>query len=48
MFSKINKIKNLNKKIMHKRFYSKVRNPFIKLMSNHIIFYPTPNNINYG
>ena len=26
----------------------KVQNPFIKLLANHIIYYPTPSNINYG
>jgi quinol-cytochrome oxidoreductase complex cytochrome b subunit len=27
---------------------TKIGNPFLKLLANHIIFYPTPSNINYG
>ena len=27
---------------------SSVQNPIMKLLANHIIYYPTPANINYG
>jgi hypothetical protein len=27
---------------------SRVQNPLMKLLANHIIYYPTPANINYG
>jgi len=39
---------NFKRLIKHTNFYNKVRNPFLKIVTNHIIFYPTPNNINYG
>ncbi len=26
----------------------KIENPLTKILKNHIIFYPTPKNINYG
>jgi len=39
---------NFKRLIKHTNFYNKVRNPFLKIFTNHIIFYPTPNNINYG
>ena len=27
---------------------SRIQNPLMKLLANHIIYYPTPANINYG
>lgn len=46
---------NLEKKLKQNRFLNsfftlkiKINNPFIKILKNHIIYYPTPSNLNYA